>query len=111
MDPMKMLQQVQQMQEDMAAAQAELENTTIEGTAGGGVVKATVNGQGELRAIEIDPGVVDPSDVETLEDLIVAAVSDAMRKANELKRDKLGAATGGLDLGGMGLGDMGKLLG
>jgi DNA-binding YbaB/EbfC family protein len=111
MDPMKMLAQVQQMQEDMEAAQAELENATVEGTAGGGVVKATVTGQGELRSVTIDPGVVDPSDVETLEDLVVAAISDALRKANALKKDVLGAATGGLDLGGMGLGDMGKLLG
>ncbi|MGQ0824411.1 MAG: YbaB/EbfC family nucleoid-associated protein [Actinomycetota bacterium] len=107
---MKMLEQVQKMQQDMRAAQDALESMTVEGTAGGGVVRATANGQGELRGITIDPGVVDPADVETLEDLVVAAVSDALRKARALQEDSLGAATGGLDLGGMGLGDMGKLL-
>ena len=108
---MQMLRQIQQMQQDMQAAQEDLANARVEATVGGGVVKATVTGSGELVAIAIDPGVVDPDDVETLEDLVVAAISDALRKANALKKDKLGAATGGLDLGGMGLGDMGKLLG
>jgi DNA-binding YbaB/EbfC family protein len=78
---------------------------------GGGVVKATVNGEGALRAISIDPSVVDPMDVETLEDLVVAAVTEAARQAKELQREKLGAATSGLDLGSLGLGGLDDLLG
>jgi DNA-binding YbaB/EbfC family protein len=97
-----MLQQLQKMQADMHAAQEELANSTVEATAGGGVVKATVSGDGELRAIKIDPGVVDPEDVETLEDLVVAAVHEAVRQARELQQEKLGATTAGLDLGGLG---------
>jgi len=111
--PMDMFQQIQQMQADMQAAQEALANATIEATAGGGVVKATVTGDGALKAIAIDPSVVDPTDVETLEDLVVAAVHEAMRRAKELQAQKLGAATGGLDLDSMlgGLGDLGGLLG
>jgi DNA-binding YbaB/EbfC family protein len=106
MNPMDMLKQVQQMQVYMQAAQAALASTTIEATVGGGVVRATVTGEGELRAIKIDPSVVDPDDVETLEDLVVAAVTEATRQAKELQSQKLGAVTGGLDLdsllGGLG---------
>jgi DNA-binding YbaB/EbfC family protein len=111
---MKMLRQIQKMQEDMQAAQDALANATVEASAGGGVVTATVTGDGDLRRISIDPSVVDPEDVETLEDLVVAAVSEAMRQAKELQQEKLGAATGGLDLGGalgsLGLGGPGGLL-
>jgi DNA-binding YbaB/EbfC family protein len=99
---MKAMRQIQKMQADMAAAQEELANTTLEATVGGGVVKATVTGDGELRAISIDPGVVDPDDVETLEDLVVAAVVEGVRQAKELQAKKLGAATGGLDAGSLG---------
>jgi DNA-binding YbaB/EbfC family protein len=109
-NPQDLFQQVQQMQADMAAAQEELANTTFEATVGGGVVKATVTGNGELRAMHIDPSVVDPDDVETLEDLVVAAVIEAMRQAQELAAQKLGGATGGLDLNSM-LGGLGGLLG
>ena len=109
-NPQDLFQQVQQMQANMAAAQEELANTTVEATVGGGVVKATVTGNGELRAMHIDPGVVDPDDVETLEDLVVAAVVEAMRQAQELAAQKLGGATGGLDLNSM-LGGLGGLLG
>jgi nucleoid-associated protein EbfC len=109
-DPMNMFEQIQKMQSDMQAAQDALANTLVEGTAGGGVVKATVTGDGELRRISIDPSVVDPDDVETLEDLVQAAVHDAMRKAKALQAQKLGAATGGLDLDSM-LGGFGGLLG
>jgi hypothetical protein len=107
---MKMLRQLQKMQDDMRAAQEQLANATVEATAGGGVVKATVSGEGELRAIAIDPSVVDPDDVETLEDLVVAAVTEAVRQAKQLQSEKLGAATAGLDLGGLG-GGLGGLLG
>jgi DNA-binding YbaB/EbfC family protein len=105
-DPMNMLEQVQKMQADMQAAQEALEHAVVEATVGGGVVKATVNGEGALRAISIDPSVVDPTDVETLEDLVVAAVTEAARQANVLKAEKLSAATsalGGLDLKSLGL--------
>ena len=77
-------------------------------------MKATVNGEGALRAISIDPSVVDPTDVETLEDLVVAAVTEATRQAKVLQREKLGAATpdlGSLDLGSLGLGGLDGLLG
>src|SRR3954452_16248487 len=88
-DPMNMLEQVQKMQADMQAAQQALEAAVVEATVGGGVVKATVNGEGALRAISIDPSVVDPTDVETLEDLVVAAVTEAARQAKVLQREKL----------------------
>ena len=106
-DPMNMLEQIQKMQADMHAAQEALENAVVEATVGGGVVKATVNGEGALRAISIDRSVVDPNEVETLEDLVVAAVTEAARQAKVLQREKLGAATGSLDLGGLDLGSLG----
>jgi nucleoid-associated protein EbfC len=111
-NPMDMLKQVQEMQASMAAAQEALANTTVEATVGGGVVRATVSGDGEMRAIKIDPSVVDPDDIETLEDLVVAAVIEAMRQAREIQSDKLGAVTGGIDLDSMlgGLGDLGGSL-
>jgi hypothetical protein len=108
-NPMDMLKQVQQMQADMQAAQEALANETIDATVGGGVVRATVTGAGELRSITIDPSVVDPDDIETLEDLVVAAVIEATRQAKELQARKLGAVTGGIDLGGM-LGGLGGSL-
>jgi DNA-binding YbaB/EbfC family protein len=107
---MKMLKQIQKMQQDMQEAQEALANATVEASAGGGVVKATVTGEGELRRVSIDPSVVDPEDIETLEDLVVAAVSEAVRQAKELQQEKLGAATAGLDLGGA-LGGLGGGLG
>jgi DNA-binding YbaB/EbfC family protein len=105
-----MFGQIQKMQADMQAAHDALANSLIEATAGGGIVKATVTGEGELRGISIDPSVVDPSDIETLEDLVVAAVHEAMREAKELQAQKLGAATGGLDLDSL-MGGLGGLLG
>ncbi len=109
-EPMNMFESIQKMQADMQAAQDALANTLVEGSAGGGVVKATVTGDGDLRRISIDPSVVDPADVETLEDLVVAAINDAMRQAKEMQAQQLGAATGGLDLDSM-LGNLGGLLG
>ena len=101
-DPMGMLGQIQKMQADIQAAQAALANEVVEATVGGGVVKATVSGDGTLRGISIDPGVVDPADVETLEDLVVAAVTEATRQAKELQHRRLSAAAP-LDLGALGL--------
>jgi DNA-binding YbaB/EbfC family protein len=94
-----------------AAVDKSFLDAVVEATVGGGVVKATVNGEGALRAISIDPSVVDPTDVETLEDLVVAAVTEAARQAKVLQREKLGAATSGLDLGSLGLGGLDGLLG
>ena len=78
-----MIRQAQKMQQDMLKAQEELENKTYEAAAGGGVVSATVSGKKELVAVAIDPEAVDPEDVEMLQDLIVAAVNEALRKAND----------------------------
>jgi DNA-binding YbaB/EbfC family protein len=106
-DQMKMLRKVQQMQADMQAAQDALAAETVEGSAGGGMVKVTVSGSGTVQKVSIDASVVDPDDVETLEDLVVAAVADGLRRASELQSSRLGAVTGGLDLGSLGLGGLG----
>ena len=90
-----------QMQQEMARVQAELETLTVDGQAGGGVVKATVTGKQELVSITIDPSAVDPADVEMLQDLVVAAVNDALRASRELAEQKMAAVTGGLRLPGM----------
>ena len=86
---------------DLLDRSGRLANTLVEGTAGGGLVKATVTGDGELRRISIDPSVVDPNDVETLEDLVRAATTDALTKSKQLAADKLGGLTGGLKLPGL----------
>jgi DNA-binding YbaB/EbfC family protein len=91
----------QQMQQEMARIQAELEAATVQGSAGGGVVSATVTGQQELVSITIDPSVVDAEDVEMLQDLVVAAVNDALRASRELAAQKMGPLTGGLKIPGM----------
>jgi hypothetical protein len=97
----QLMKQAQKMQEQLEAAQAELAEAKVTGTSGGGLVTATVKGSGELLDITIDPKVVDPDDVETLQDLVVAAVRDANRAATELTNEKMGPLAGGL--GGMGL--------
>ena len=91
----------QQMQQEMLRVQGELEAATIDGSAGGGVVSATVTGKQELVSITIDPDAVDPSDVDMLQDLIVAAVNDALRASRELAEEKMAAVTGGLRIPGM----------
>jgi DNA-binding YbaB/EbfC family protein len=98
----QMMKQMQKMQADMEAAQRALEEATIEGSAGGGVVKVTVTGSGEVTAITIAPEVVDPEDVEMLEDLVLAAVGDGLRRAQQMQQESLGGVTGGVDLGGLG---------
>ncbi|CAN5670080.1 YbaB/EbfC family nucleoid-associated protein [soil metagenome] len=95
------MKMMQQMQNKMAKIQEELEDTNVEGTAGGGVVTATANGQRALLSVKIDPSAVDPDDVEMLEDLILAAVQDAMEKASALAEDKMGALTGGMKIPGL----------
>ena len=91
----------QQMQQEMARVQSELEAATIDGSAGGGVVSATVTGKGDLVSVTIDPSAVDPGDVEMLQDLVVAAVNDALRASRELADEKMAAVTGGLKIPGM----------
>ena len=90
-----------QMQQEMARIQAELAETEVRGTAGGGVVEAVVTGKQELRSITIDPAAVDPDDVEMLQDLVVAAVNDALESSRQVAEQKMGAVTGGL-AGGLG---------
>ena len=91
----------QQMQQEMLRIQTELETLTVDGSAGGGVVKAVVTGKQELVSVTIDPAAVDPSDVEMLQDLIVAAVNDALRASRHVAEEKMAAVTGGLRLPGM----------
>ena len=93
-----MIRQAQKMQQDMLKAQEELESKTYEAAAGGGVVSATVSGKKELVSVTIDPEAVDPEDVEMLQDLIVAAVNEALRKAGEDAASQMSRLTGGLNL-------------
>jgi DNA-binding YbaB/EbfC family protein len=91
----------QQMQAGMARVDAELQELRIEGSAGGGAVKAVATGKQELESITIDPGVVDPEDVEMLQDLVVAAVRDALDQAKAVAEQKVGQVTGGLRIPGL----------
>lgn len=95
------MKMVQQMQNRLMKIQQELAETTVEGSAGGGVVTVKVNGQREFMGIKIDPSAVDPEDVEMLEDLIGAAVTDAMEKATKLSEERMGALTGGMKIPGL----------
>ena len=95
---MNMIKQAQKMQQDMMRMQQELEEKTYEASAGGGVVTAVVTGQRELKSLEIDPDAVDPEDVEMLQDLIVAAVNEAMRAAESDAANTMQKLTGGLGL-------------
>ncbi len=106
MDMNQLFQQVGQMQEQMQKAQAELANETVEATAGGGMVTVVANGAGEIREIKIDPKAIDPNDPEMLEDMIIAAVNEAIRAAQNLMESKLGGLAGGA-LGGLGLPGLG----
>ena len=101
MDMNKMMRQVQEMQEQMAKAQEELANETVEASAGGGMVRVKANGGGEIISISISPEAIDPEDAEMLEDLVLAAVNEALRNVQELAQSKLGGAMGGLS--GLGL--------
>ena len=91
----------QQMQENMLRVQDELGALVVDGSAGGGVVSATVTGKQELVSVTIDPSAVDPADVEMLQDLVVAAVNDAIRASRMVEQEKMAAVTGGLRLPGM----------
>ena len=96
------LRQAQQPQARLEKAQEELETATVEATAGGGVVTVTVTGKLTIQSVRIDPQVVDPTDVEMLEELVLAAVSEGIQKAQELAQQKLGAITGGMKIPGLG---------
>jgi len=98
-----LMKQFQQMQAKMEELQAKLEEEEVEGTAGGGMVKCVVNGKQDLLTIAIDPEVVDPEDVEMLQDLIVAAVNQARQKAQELQAEQMSSLTGGMNIPGMNL--------
>jgi nucleoid-associated protein EbfC len=98
MDMSSIMQQAQQMHEKMKKIQEDLAKKAIIGSAGGGMVLATVNGQGELLAIAIDPAIISPTEAGMLQDLITAAVNDGLRKAKELSKQELGHLTGGLNL-------------
>ncbi|MBU8934627.1 MAG: YbaB/EbfC family nucleoid-associated protein [candidate division Zixibacteria bacterium] len=98
-----MMKQVQQMQAKMAAMQEELAEKEVEGSAGGGMVKVIVNGKNEVVSITIDPEVVDPEDIEMLQDLIAAAVNQGIEKVAELQSEMMSSVTGGLNLPGMNL--------
>lgn len=98
-----MMKQMQKMQRNMAKIQEELAQTPVEGTAGGGVVKVTVNGANQVLSVELAPEVVDPDDIEMLQDLIVAAANDAINNTQKLSEERMGALTKGMKLpGGMG---------
>ena len=91
----------QQMQQDMERIQKELAETVVDGSAGGGVVRAQVTGKQELVSVTIDPSAVDPADVDMLQDLIVAAVNDALRASRQVAEQRLGAVTAGLRIPGL----------
>jgi hypothetical protein len=91
-----------QMQQDMARVQAELETLTVEGTSGGGAVKATVTGKQDLVGLVIDPAAVDPDDVDMLQDLVMSAVNEALRASREQAEQRMGAVTAGLRIPGLG---------
>ena len=96
-----MMKQVQKMQQEMLRAQEELQNKTYTATAGGGMVTASVNGSHEIVALEIKPEAVDPEDVEMLQDMVIAAVNEAMRAAEAEASNSMSKFTGGLNLGGL----------
>ncbi len=98
MNIQKMMQQAQQMQENL---QRQLKQTTVEATAGGGMVRVVMNGVKEIRSLTIDPEVVSPDDIEMLQDLIIAAVSDAQRRADDLMSQQMGGMMGGLKIPGL----------
>lgn len=98
---MNMMKQVQKMQQDMMKMQQELETKTYTAAAGGGVVSATVTGKRELKEVVIDPEAVDPEDVEMLQDLVIAAVNEAMKNAEDASAAEMGKITGGMGIPGM----------
>src|SRR5690554_1772815 len=101
MNMQKMMKQVQKMQADMERVQKELGTMTVEGTSGGGVVTVTANGHQEIMSVKIDPEVINPDDAEMLEDLVMAATNEALRKAQEMAQSEMAKVTGGLNIPGL----------
>jgi len=101
MNIQKMLQQAQQMQAKLAATQAELANKTVESSAAGGKIVVTANGAGDILSIKIDPSVVDPQDVEMLEDLVLVGVKQALEDGRKLAADEMKKVTGGMNIPGL----------
>lgn len=97
----KMMKQAQKMQKQMAELQEELEKREVEATAGGGMVKVVATGKQELKSIEIDPEALDPDDVELLQDMVLAAVNEALRKAQEMYQEEMKKITGGMNIPGL----------
>ena len=96
-----LMKQAQKAMEQMQAVQQEIASTTVEGSSGGGMVRVQATGSGEVVALEIDPQVVDPEDVEMLQDLVLSAVRDALDRANKLREERMKQVTGGMGLPGM----------
>jgi len=96
-----MFQQAQKLQAKLAQAQEELSNLTVEGSSGGGAVKVSMNGQQKIQSVEISPEVVNPEDIELLQDLVLTAVSEALAKSQEAAAKQLGSVTGGLNIPGL----------
>lgn len=94
----QMMKKVQKMQADMAKMQEELKARTVDSTAGGGAIKVVANGDKQLVSLEIDPSAVDPEDVEMLQDMLIAAINEALRKADEMVQKEMGKLTGGMGL-------------
>ena len=101
MNQQNLMRQMQQMQERLAKIQDGLASETVEGSAGGGAVSVTMTGQQKVQGVRIDPSVLDPDDVEMLQDLVVAAFNDAQAKSQQLAESRLGALTGGLKIPGL----------
>ncbi len=96
-----LMKQAQKMQQDLAKAQEELANKIVEGSSGGGMVTVKMNGKNQIISLKIDKEVVDPEDVEMLEDLIIAAINEAQEKISQTSQDELGKLTGGINIPGM----------
>lgn len=96
-----MMQQAQKLQAQLAKAQEELKDSSVEGSSGGGAVTVTVNGQQEIQSVKISPDVVSQEDVEMLEDLVLTAVSEALNRSREMAAERLGSLTGGFNIPGL----------
>ncbi len=101
MNMQQMMKQARKMQQQLESAQEEIKNLEVDASAGGGMVKAVVSGSGELKSLSIDPACVDPEDVELLQDMIVAAITEAQKSAQELGAQRMGSITGGLNIPGL----------
>ena len=101
MDMKKMMKQAQKMQRDLEAAQAEVAEMEYQASAGGGMIKVTAKGDMTITGIEIDPAAVDPEDVEMLQDMVLAAVNEALRGVGELSAQRMNAVTGGMNIPGL----------